>query len=680
MRVLLVSILCAVLLPSLCWAQEDSTTVENQLEQVFEEFDAENAEGDAERLTQFLQDLAANPINLNRASVDEFLQIPGFNLKLAKAVVEYRRTNPFQRKEDLLNVRGLGRVTYARISPYVTIGGLGDQFRSLFTNPAFWTNKGRLEVISRYQQTIETQEGFSRPDSLGGFLGNPIRYFQRFRYRSEHLSLNLTQEKDAGEELTNPGDFDYNSFHLGIENVGKVKRLVIGDYALSFGQGLVLWNGGAFGKGREVISTVGRNERGVRPYSSAQETDFFRGVAATVGDNIQGTIFFSSRQLSSSVVSDGVVRFPSASGFHRTLSEQARRQNLEQRLIGGRVRYESRQGLFGFTAYQTTFDKTIERGNGLSNQFDFQGDNHSVIGADYRGIFGNVLLFGEVARSQNGAFAGIVGTELPLSANTEVSAAYRNFERDFQSFYGDAFGEASGDPQNEEGFYIGLRHTPVRWLQLSTYFDQYTFNAPRSGTSQPTEGFDVLGLAEVTISRRLGGYILFRNEIRDDEFEIQDGFGRIQRILGKARRASLRTQIDYQANPKIRLRSRFEVVRSRNASEASEFGYIVYQDMRVSVNRNVQVDGRITVFDTDSFNSRVFQFENDLLYVLTNTALSGAGQRAYVVVSYSPLPYLQLAAKYSVTVIEDAFTLSSGLNEIQGDTRSQIGVQARIRF
>ena len=680
MKAFLLSIGFCFLSVSSSFAQQDTTTVESQLEQVFEEFDEENAEGDAERLTQFLQDLAENPVNLNSASADEFLQIPGFNLKLAKAVVEYRRRNPFQRKEDLLNVSGIGRVAYARISPYVTIGGIGDQFRNLFTNPAYWTNNGRFEGISRYQQTLETQEGFSRPDSLGGFLGNPVRYFQRFRYRSEHLSLNLTQEKDAGEELANPGDFDYNSFHIGIENVGQVKRLVIGDYALSFGQGLVLWNGGAFGKGREVISTVGRNERGIRPYSSAQETDFFRGVAATVGNSLQGTVFFSSRQLTSSIVDDGIVRFPSASGFHRTLSEQSRRQNLGQRLIGGRIRYESSQGLFGVTAYQTEFDQFIERGSGLSSQFDFQGDNHSVIGVDYRGIFGDVLLFGEAARSQNNAYAGIIGTELPLSANTEVSAAYRNFAKDFQSFFGDAFGEASGDPQNEEGFYVGLRHTPLRWLQLSAYFDQYRFAAPRSGTSQPTEGYDILGLAELSISRRLSGYVLFRNEIRDDEFESSDAFGRELRILGKSRRASVRTQIDFQANRRIRLRSRFEVVRSRNANESAEFGYLVYQDIRAQLNSKLQVDGRVTIFDTDSFNARVFQFENDLLNVLTNTALSDAGQRMYILVNYSPYPYLQFSAKYSITVIEDAFTLSSGLNEIQGDTRSQIGLQARIRF
>src|SRR5690554_598102 len=86
--------------------QEDSvrTQVQEQLEKAFEELeDEEGLVG--EDLIQFLEDLAANPVNINSAGINEFLQIPGLNLKIASAVISYRNKKPFETKEELLKVR-----------------------------------------------------------------------------------------------------------------------------------------------------------------------------------------------------------------------------------------------------------------------------------------------------------------------------------------------------------------------------------------------------------------------------------------------------------------------------------------------------------------------------------------------------------------------------------------------
>ncbi|HBX64866.1 MAG TPA: hypothetical protein DEG32_01395, partial [Balneolaceae bacterium] len=260
-----------------------ASSVEEQLEKAFEELDSEESGLDGEQLTQFLEDLAANPVNINSGGLDELLQVPGINLKIARAIIDFRKNKPFESRNELLDVRGIGEATYQRMSPYVSIGGAQDQFREMYMRPEYWLANRKFEVFSRYQQNLQTREGFEEPDSAGGYLGNPVKYYQRFRMTTNHLSVNLTQEKDPGETLQGITGFDYNSGHLALTNNGKLKDFVVGDYSLSFGQGLVLWTGGAFGKGREVTGTISKNERGIKPYSSAQETDFFRGVAATYG-------------------------------------------------------------------------------------------------------------------------------------------------------------------------------------------------------------------------------------------------------------------------------------------------------------------------------------------------------------------------------------------------------------
>ncbi|MDZ7692646.1 MAG: helix-hairpin-helix domain-containing protein [Balneolaceae bacterium] len=175
-------------------------------------------------------------MNINTASSAELLQVPGLNLKLSRAILDYRQqVKPFESVDELQEVSGIGQVTLQRIRPYVSIGQ-GSELAVLYTDPRYWTGDGKFDLFSRYQQTLQ-REGYRRPDSTG-YLGSPIKYYQRMRYRSNHISANLTQEKDAGEPLKDPTKFDYNSWHLALTDNGKLKeKLWVGDYNLAFGEG-----------------------------------------------------------------------------------------------------------------------------------------------------------------------------------------------------------------------------------------------------------------------------------------------------------------------------------------------------------------------------------------------------------------------------------------------------------
>jgi len=289
-------------------------------------------------------------------------------------------------------------------------------------------------------------------------------------------------------------------------------------------------------------------------------------------------------------------------------------------------------------------------------------------------------VFGEFARSENGAYGGIIGLETPLGNNTDLALAYRLYEKDFQSFLGDGFGEQSSGPQNEEGFYMGIRHVLNPKVTLSGYFDQYQFNAPRFGTTQPTGGFDVLALSEIDFNPDLNVYVLIRSETREGEYVALNDMGMEQVRLGDETRTSVRANVEYQVSRSVRLRSRVEVVRSKSAGEDWERGFLIYQDLRVQPFSKLRIDGRVTLFDTDSFNTRVYQFESDLLYVMSNTVLYDQGQRVYATVKYDATSFLDIWFKYGLTIFEDRHFISSGLNEIEGNIRNSIGVQIKLQF
>ena len=140
---------------------------------------------------------------------------------------------------------------------------------------------------------IEQQKGFSAatPDKKGNlparYLGSPGQWYARYRYsRPRAFSIGLTVEQDPGEQMgwqpsARRYGIDYVSFHAQVQNRGKWRNLLIGDYQLQIGQGLVLSAGFVLGKSAETVQTVRRPTLGARPFTSLTEYGYFRGATAT---------------------------------------------------------------------------------------------------------------------------------------------------------------------------------------------------------------------------------------------------------------------------------------------------------------------------------------------------------------------------------------------------------------
>lgn len=670
-------------LASSVFGQVDTTEnrVNKDLEVAFEEFE-EDADADTEQLAQLLQDLARNPININRASVNELLQIPGMNLRFAAAIIKYRvEEKPFESVKDLSKVPGIGKVTAYRFEPYITVGGGLFIGRDILLSPKYWLDGIGFETISRYQSILEDQAGYVIDDpETNAYVGSQFKYYQRFTLASKHISLNLTQEKDPGETLGYPNEFDFNSWHVAVQDVGVIRQVVVGDYSASFGLGLVMFNGGAFGKSRDVIGGAARSDRGIRPYRSAEENRFFKGAGFVIGEKIQLSGMVSDRQWSANLVGQDSANFPSLTGFSRTNNELANRNNLNIKTMAGRLRYTGNQFVIGATGYTAEFDKYIVQRSGLSNLYRFQGQTSSVIGADGKFFWEDIQVYGEVARSQNEAFAGILGVDFDFNRETEVSVVARNFARDYQTIYGAVFSESSGFPQNERGIYLGLRQKITDKIRLSGYVDQFNFDEPRFGVDQASSGIDFLGNLDIIFNSGTSLYILGRSESKEVSFTTVDQFGRNISDLDKEVRSSMRINFEHDISKKLRWRSRLELSRYNSPNVETEYGMLIFQDFRVSPSRWIQLDMRITYFDTDSFNARVFQFENDLLFAMTNTALAGRGMRYYILAKISPIKRLDIWAKYDATVYDDREIIGSGLDQIEGNVRSRFGIQARYSF
>jgi len=66
----------------------------------------------------------AGAVNVNTATVDELVRLPGVGPTKAASIVAFREKHgPFKRVDDLDRVKGFGRKLIAKVRPYVALTG-----------------------------------------------------------------------------------------------------------------------------------------------------------------------------------------------------------------------------------------------------------------------------------------------------------------------------------------------------------------------------------------------------------------------------------------------------------------------------------------------------------------------------------------------------------------------------
>lgn len=677
-------------------AQEDmDPRNDNVLEKKIETI-AENTEQDIDYTNLFenIAYLQEHPLDLNLASAQDFQQLLILNdfqiLQLQRHIALY---GPLLSKFELQAVAGFDLATIYSILPYVKVGRdlnrLNIPLRVMIKN-------ANQSIFMRVSQVLEEQKGFSpiSPEALEAnpnarFLGNPQRIFARYRFRyNNNLSMGFTAEKDAGEEFfkgTQKRGFDFYSAHLYVGNIGKLKSAVVGDYLAQFGQGLTFWSGFAFGKTADAMN-VKRTGQGLRPYTSVNENLFLRGLAtAWQFGKIEATVFASSRKVNTNAtaidsLSQDVGLFSSFNlgGFHRTFNEIADKANVQERIIGTHVAYKKRTFNVGVTAVQSFYDANLFRGNQPYNKFEFQGNQNLNIGSDFNWIWRNFNIFGEVARSSNGGMAATGGVIASLDPKLSISLLHRNFGRDYQAVYTAAIAEGSRSI-NEIGTLLGLNYKPNRAININAYIDRFQFPWLRYLINAPSNGNDALFQINYTPNRSFDMYFRYRNRTNPRNTPSTD-LDLINYPIGRNQQ-NFRYDVSYKISPSFKLRNRIEVVLFNPESGIKERGIMVMQDVFYrKLNSPFQISARYALFDTDGFNSRIYAFENDVLYSFSIPAYFYKGSRSYITLEYNATRKIDIWLRWAQFHFTNRNITGTGLTEVQGPVRTEIRAQIRYKF
>jgi len=687
--------LLVFLAPYLIKAQGVNPKQENVLEQKIETL-AENSDEEIDYTNIFdnLMFYLENPIDLNHARIRDLQELLILDdLRINNLLSYIKENGKLLSIYELQAVPGYDLPLIYRLLPYVKVE------RDLNRVNIGWKEmikNANHEFFFRVSQIIEEQRGFSpiSPDELEAnpnarFLGSPQRYFTRYRFRyGNYFSVGFTGEKDAGEEFfrgSQPQGFDFMSAHIAIRNYGRLKSLNIGDFQAQFGQGLTFWSGFSFGKTADAMN-IKRTAQGLRAYTSVNEAQFLRGIGATVNfGNIDVTVFGSRKFINTNVsdldsASQDIVAFSSfnLSGFHRTPNEIAKRNNVRESIAGTHIAYVKRTLNLGLTAVYSEYSAAFQRSNQLYNYFEFSDRRNLNLGIDYNYIFRNFNFFGEASRSSNGALAYTTGVIASLDPRMSMSILHRNFARDYQGLYTAAIGEASRNI-NENGTYVGMQLRPHKHVTVSSYFDTFRFPWLRFLINAPTVGHDGLVQVNYTPSRNFDMYFRFRDRARGRNIP-SDGETII--IFPEAQQQqNFRFDVSYKISPSFRLRNRVEYVRFQRFGQSREIGYLIMQDIIYKpLSKPYSFSMRYALFDTESFNSRIYAFENDVLYSFSIPAYFNQGNRFYITFKYVLTRGIDLWFRYAQTYYFNQTSNGSGLTEVQGPSRSDFRLQVRFKF
>lgn len=640
---------------------------EENLEQLAAEAESTDWEDELEELSRRME----QKLNLNAATREQLEQFPFLSEEQVENLLAYVHVHgAMQTLYELQLVETMDKETIGRLLPFVCVRPLEEETR--YPSLKNILKYGRHEATARFDLPFYTRKGYEK-DYLGPSMYHSLRY--SFRY-GDRLQVGVTGEKDAGEPffaLHDRQGYDYYSFYLLLKGWGRLETLAVGNYRVSFGQGLVLGNGFALGKTFSLATAEYRTE-GFRKHNSSDEYNYFRGVGGTVrlASRWRVSAFYSYRDLDG-VVEDGEITSIYKTGLHRTAKEAAKRHAFVMQAAGGNVTYGGSHLKVGVTGLYYFFDRPYEPTLRKYARYNLRGNHFYNVGVDYAYRSGRWALVGEAAKGKRG-YAFLNQLRYQVGGQYKVMLIHRYYSHDYWGMFARSFGESSA-LQNENGWFLAGEASPFARWRFFGGIDLFSFPWWKYRISKPSQGVDGLFQVTFTPNKRWSMYANYRLKRKERDVTGSGGETILPTLHHKVRYRlsyeqglwSLRTTADYN--------------RFVQAPLQCSQGWQVTQMCGVRLPfLSLAATLQGTYFHTDDYDSRIYAYEKGLLYTFYTPSFYGRGFRFSAHLRYDFRDWLMLIAKFGQTLYQDRKEIGSGNDLIRGNKKSDLQVQVRLKF
>jgi len=698
-------ILTGLVFPMLLVAQENDSTIligsefiTDQLENISSSTDLSIDYSDL--LEDYLY-YKENPISVNGDNAHKLVDLFLINELQLNNIHQYISDyGSIRSQAELSAVEGFDRGIIEKISPFISFSAKEKRnnyhFKDIF-------KYGRHRFIVRYSQILEQSLAYKLPKDSAEYypgkryLGSPQKYYARYSFDfNKKVKSGFTLEKDAGETITRSslsdstkmliGDkispiSDFLSAYIYLSDIKFLKKIIVGDYHLEFGQGLTLWSGLSFGKSADA-TLIKKYGRGIVPNTSVNENRFMRGGAVSLGFNkLEISGFYSTNNIDANIM----VTKPEGSelisglvetGNHRTINELLDRKVMKVQSFGGDISFKSNKLSIGITGIHNVFGLSFSQSGEVYKKFYFQGNQLTNAGLHFTFNHKSMRFFGEASGSGKQGISALIGTNLFIGNRVVLSSLYRNYSKDNYNLFNNPFREGSSS-RNEKGIYLGIKILPIPKVSIDGYADFVSFPWIKYGVSFPSKGTEYLLQINYSPIRDLNIYLRLKTEHKSKNYN--GDFDFTPQTADYSKR-SFRIHSNYVLFNSLSFKNRIEILVYEKTNN-KEYGYLFYQDINFHPdNLAFSLNLRYAIFSTDGWDSRIYAYENDVLYAFSVPAYYDKGQRFYLNIKYSLSNRFDLWLRIARSAFRDKKHIGSGADIIQGKHKTEVKVQAKVKL
>ncbi|MCL2074744.1 MAG: helix-hairpin-helix domain-containing protein [Marinilabiliaceae bacterium] len=649
------------------WAAEIVESIAEDLE-----------DGDYSYMIEDLVRLYHDPININSANRDDLSKIFFLKDKQIENILFHRYTNGlFYSIYELQTVEGFDRHLIEMIEPLIFFG-------ETETAPTPRKHYFRGDLFLRTRFTAETPRGFTeRNGQPPAYKGHNAMYYTRFEASPlRNFSMGFVAKNDPGEPMFSNqiATFDYISGYVSWKPNTFLKQVIIGQYKISSGQGLVLQTGMRTGKTGNASSIRNRNS-GFKPGLSASDATGMSGIILSLGnEKFSINPFLSVKQKDGRLREDSLgnqyITGIRTDGYHRTTTELETRHNTREDIFGVQMRYFTKYFTLEAGHVEYRLEYPVIPDESYYNQYYFNGQQNGNSWFSIEGGLKNIFLFSEIAFNESlhpAIWAGLLTS--PANRFNWV-LSYRYFPLDFQAPLGNPFAE-SPRGSGESGFYSGIDLELPYNLVASAYFDYFKFKWLRYQIKAPSDGYDASVYLTHKPNRNWETLFRFRYKEKGISLSSDDN----SYPVGKREQTQLRLQTKFSPDKEWTFTTRVDWSKVDIQGKEIPNGIYMSQELRYQrPNGKWYAQLRYGIVDAEDYETRFYIYEPDVLYSFSVPMYYGQGHRIIAMLKYTILPKFDIWLRYGQWHYYNRTTISSGNNTINSNMLNEFRFQLRKSF
>ena len=648
-------------------------------QQVYEQFitidEQEETEEQLYNSYELLEQLAGEPLDLNKATREDLEQLPFLSAQQVMDIQEYLyRYGPMRSLGELRMIRSLDYQQIKLLPYFVIVTGEDESSPTSYSSPRFIKNT--LSATLRIPF-------YKRKGDRNGYLGYPLRHTLRYELTvGKQWRIGLVGAQDAGEPFfanSNRWGYDVYSYYAQLKNTGRIANLVVGKYHVSAGMGLALGQSFQLGK-LATLQNNGRSVSTLKPHTSRSVADYLQGAAATVtllrgSDRMANvpelslTAFASYRPLDATLNSDSEAQTIVTSGYHRTPTEMAKKDNTHQTTAGAHLSFHCGAVKLGATTVYTQLDRSLEPQRETLYRRHFAHGQHFLnTSVDYAYTHHRFAFSGETAIDAHSHLATVNTASLRATDRLTLMLLQRFYSYRYTTLLGHSFGQGGSRVQNESGVYFGATWNPIRHLQLQGYADYAHHPWAQYQVSATSDDIDLLLQATWrqsywTLTARHQSRLRKKDNEEKSLLIHNDDHRQRLAVTWQNGPWALKTQADM----------------THHIGKNTEGGWLVSQQASYGGSW-LTLSTMAAYFNTDSYQSRIYAYERQLQHEISFPTYYGEGIRLALMARTDVTPQLSLSARLGYTNYFDRPTIGTGLQQIPHSYQTDLDLQVRWKF